>query len=216
MDTARGVSIGQAAALFGLAPSTLRWWEAQGVLPEPPRINGRRVYAESELRRIGLAHLCCITGAMPLEQAAMVTSASAERHWQGEVHRHVHVLDDKIRQLQAARDYLLHLSQCPDDDIVNNCPYLDHELVKHTPRRHSAAVGLVAAAQALTGASPRQHVRDEIMSVGDEIAADLARCAVCDEPVPRTARGRPRKYCSRACRQRRYRQAASTRSATAS
>ncbi|MGU3502452.1 helix-turn-helix domain-containing protein [Mycobacterium sp. C31M] len=199
-----GVSTGQAAALFGLAPSTLRWWEAQGVLPEPPRVNGRRVYAETDLRRIGLAYLCCVTGAMPLEKAAMVTSGTGERDWQDVVQRHVTALETRIGQLQAAHDYLLHLVQCPDADIVTNCPYLDNELSTHTPRRSSAPGALVAAAHSL---SPGRHRRrDENTSYGDEITVAGPCCVVCASPVPRTDRGRPRTYCSRACQQRQYRQ----------
>lgn len=206
MGDPSSVSIGQAAALFGLAPSTLRWWETQGVIPEPRRVNGRRAYTEIDLRRIGLAHLCCITGAMPLEQAAKVTSGSEERHWQAEVDRHIRVLEDKIRQLQAAHDYLRHLVQCPDVDIVNNCPYLDEELVNHTPRRLSSAGGLVSAAQNVAAGVPSRGHRDEILPVGDERPPAVARCKVCSMPLPGTGRGRPRMYCSRACRQRHYRE----------
>ncbi|AQW56127.1 TetR/AcrR family transcriptional regulator [Streptomyces violaceusniger] len=42
----------------------------------------------------------------------------------------------------------------------------------------------------------------------DETSEDLAStrsCAVCGRPVPQTVTGRPRQYCSRACRQRAYR-----------
>jgi MerR family copper efflux transcriptional regulator len=149
MSDLLGVSIGQAAALYGLAPSALRWWESQGALPDPPRVNGRRVYTETELRRIGLAYLCCVVGAMPLEQASVVTSGSRNRHWQSTVKRHTELIEEKIRQLQSAHAYLLHLLQCPDDDIVRECPDLDDELMRHTPRRRIATQGLVAAAQSV-------------------------------------------------------------------
>jgi DNA-binding transcriptional MerR regulator len=210
MDDPRGVSIGQAAALYGLAPSTLRWWESQGVLPEPPRVNGRRVYTETELRRIGLAYLCCVTGAMPLEQASVVTSGSRNRVWQSTVRRHAGVIEERIRQLQGAREYLLHLLHCPDDDIVGQCPDLDDELMNHTPRGLVPAPGLVVAAQSVP---PLR--RDETGPTRDETVASSSRCAVCAEPFTQPARGRRRTYCSRACRQRRYRQNASRRSAGA-
>jgi MerR HTH family regulatory protein len=71
------VQIGQAAALFGLAPSTVRWWEKQGVLPPSHQAAGKRRYDRTDLRRIGLAYLCSVTGMMPLEQTAIVTSGSS-------------------------------------------------------------------------------------------------------------------------------------------
>lgn len=206
MSDVTGVSIGRAAALFGLAPSTLRWWESQGVLPEPPRVNGRRVYGETELRRIGLAYLCCVTGAMPLDQATVVTSGSRDRDWHGTVRRHAGEIEERIRRLRSAHTYLLHLLQCPDDDMVAQCTELDGELIRHTPRGHAPPTDLVAAAQ-----SPRAHTtalreRDETSRARDEKPNAGGRCAVCAAPFPRSPRGRRRTYCSRACQQRHYRQ----------
>ncbi|GAA1079482.1 MerR family DNA-binding transcriptional regulator [Nocardiopsis composta] len=151
-----GVTIGRAAALYGLAPSTLRWWESQQVLPEPPRANGRRVYTEAELRRIGLAYLCCVVGAMPLEQASAVTSGRGNRDWRRAVERHVGLIEEEVRRLRGAHGYLLHLLHCPDDDIVEQCPDLDGELMSRTPRGLAAGQSLVAAAQS---APPRAHHR---------------------------------------------------------
>ncbi|WP_131724837.1 MerR family transcriptional regulator, partial [Mycobacteroides abscessus] len=34
------VNIGEAAALYDVAPSTLRWWEKQGVLSSPAQHSG--------------------------------------------------------------------------------------------------------------------------------------------------------------------------------
>ncbi|MCM2388213.1 MerR family transcriptional regulator [Streptomyces albipurpureus] len=205
MDDPLGVSIGQAAALYGLAPSTLRWWESQRGLPEPPRVNGRRVYTETELRRIGLAYLCCVVAAMPLEQSSVVTSGSRNRRWQSTVRHHAELIEEKIKQLQSAHAYLLHLLQCPDDDIVSQCPDLDDELMSHTPRRRIATQGLVAAARSISHSEPAQRQRDENGSARDENAAPSGRCAICAGPLNQPARGRRRTYCSRACQQRQYR-----------
>lgn len=200
-----GVSIGQAAALYGLAPSTVRWWESQGVLPEPPRVNGRRVYTETELRRIGLAYLCCVTGAMPLDQASVVTSGTGNRDWQRSVRRQAEAIEEKIQRLVSARQYLLHLWQCPDDDIVGNCPHLDDELINHTPRGRIATPSLLAAARSIPAGRPTDLKRDEMSQVRDETIALQGRCGVCEGPLPNSRRGRRRKYCSRACQQRQYR-----------
>ncbi|MER5770834.1 MerR family DNA-binding transcriptional regulator [Streptomyces sp. NPDC001985] len=205
MNTPLGVSIGQAAALFGLAPSTLRWWESQRVLPEPPRVNGQRIYTETGLRRVGLAYLCCVVGAMPLEQAAVVTAGGREQHWQSTVRDQARLIEEKIGQLRSAHAYLLHLVECPDDDIVGLCPDLDLELVDHTPRGRVATHGLVAAARSIPRRAAGRRQRDETPPQREEIPVPPPRCAVCAGPVARAARGRRRTYCSRACQQRRYR-----------
>ncbi|MFF2085964.1 MerR family DNA-binding transcriptional regulator [Nocardia sp. NPDC058176] len=203
MNEPDGVLIGQAAALFGLAPSTLRWWESQRVLPEPPRVNGRRVYTEPELRRIGLAYLCCVTGAMPLDQASVVTAGtSRNQHWRATVQDHAELIEKRIAELRSAQAYLRHLLLCPDDDIVNECPDLDDELRNHTPLGPAATESLVAAAQR----TPTRGRRDETITPRDENAAPQPRCAVCASPFTRSPRGRRRTYCSRACQQRHYRQ----------
>ncbi|MFI1825476.1 MerR family transcriptional regulator [Streptomyces sp. NPDC020412] len=205
MSDLRGVSIGQAAALYGLAPSALRWWESQRVLPAPPRVRGRRVYTETELRRIGLAYLCCVTGAMPLDEASVVTSGSRNGDWRRTVRQHARVVEEKIEQLQSARAYLLHLLQCPDDDIVDECPELDAELMNHTPRGLVPTEGLVTAARSLPGRTPPSRQRDEKKPLHEEKPPSEGRCAVCSAPFPREPRGRRRTYCSRACQQRQYR-----------
>ncbi|MGW4201658.1 MerR family transcriptional regulator [Streptomyces sp. NPDC004726] len=208
MSDPLGVSIGKAAALYDMAPSTLRWWESQRVLPQPPRINGRRLYTETELRRVGLAYLCCVTGVMPLEQAAVVTSGSRNDRWRSIVKRHVGLIEEKIDELKSAHEYLMHLLECPDDDIVEECPWLDGELMSHTPRGRVTTRGLVAAAQSIPRRTATPRDRDETAAPRDETDAAPSRCIVCADPLSQPTTGRRRRYCSRACQQRHYRQKA--------
>ncbi len=192
------VNIGEAAALYGLAPSTLRWWEKQGVLNSPIQHSGRRTYTERDLRRIGIAYLCCITGMMPLRQAAVVTSHSAQPDtWRSAVTEQVADISTRIEELNRAREYLNHLLSCQNEDIVD-CPYLDGELRIRTPRGRAAGTNLVSAARGACYESP---------PVRDEIAAELrGRCGFCDSELTNHGKGRPQRYCSPACKQRAYRQ----------
>jgi DNA-binding transcriptional MerR regulator len=51
------VKIGELAALAGVRASAIRWYERQGLLEEPPRESGRRVYgrrAIQQLQRIAM------------------------------------------------------------------------------------------------------------------------------------------------------------------
>ena len=142
------VQIGHAAALFKLAPSTVRWWEKQGVLPPSRQAAGKRRFDRADLRRIGLAYLCTVTGMMPLEQAAVVTSGDADNAaWQAAVRAQIARLDDQRARLLGARDYLEHLLTCTSDDPTVDCPHLDDELIRHTPRGRLADMELVEAAR---------------------------------------------------------------------
>ncbi|MBB4917738.1 helix-turn-helix domain-containing protein [Streptosporangium saharense] len=213
MSDPASVSIGKAAALYDLAPSTLRWWESQRVLPRATRVNGRRVYSETDLRRIGLAYLCSVTGVMSLDQVSEVTIGRRNDLWHRTVKGQVRLLEQKIEELRNAHTYLMHLLECPDDDIVDECPWLDGELMSHTPRGRVAAESFVAAAQSTPRRTNASADRDETVEVCDETGVPLSRCAVCAGTFAQAPTGRRRRYCSRACQQRHYRETARERSA---
>ncbi|MFE0177546.1 MerR family transcriptional regulator [Streptomyces sp. NPDC059002] len=210
MTRQSAVSIGEAAALYGLAPSTVRWWERQGVLDPPAREGGKRRYDDTDLRRIGLAYLCCVVGRMPLDQAAVVTSGKVTRDaWQDAIDTQLAEVERQMAQLEAARRYLRHALRCTDDDIAGDCPVLDAELSAHTPRGRIPGADLVTAARTARDGGARREEdgppRDENAAARPPCDEKPVLCPGCREPVTRSSRGRPRTYCSRACRQRAYR-----------
>ncbi len=157
------VHIGEAAALYGLAPSTVRWWEQQGVLNPPARDGNRRLYDDADLRRLGLAYLCCVVGRMPLDQAAVVTSGKAARDdWQEAIDAQLVRLERTIAELEAARGYLRHALNCTSDDIAGSCTIMDAELTARTPRGRFPDSDLVTAARTARGhAEGGEPPRDE-------------------------------------------------------
>jgi MerR family copper efflux transcriptional regulator len=205
----RALSIGEVSALYDLPPSTLRWWEKLGVLAEPVRTGGRRVYDEQALRRVGLAYLCCVVGRMPLPAAAMITSGGTENHeWRQAVDEQIDRLDEQIAQLGRAKAYLERLRRCTDDDPVTHCPYLADEILDHTPRgRTIRQPGTAEAADVIVTEG----------TVDDELPTGrVVSCRHCRGPVEQRRRGRRREYCSQRCRQRAYRQRPVSEPATAS
>jgi DNA-binding transcriptional MerR regulator len=206
-----GVRIGEAAALYGLNPSTLRWWERRGVLPSPPLHGRQRLYREDDLRRLGLAFLCCVVGGMSLDKAATVTSVGTVRQkWRRAVEDQVTEFDQRIERLTATRDYLNDLLRCRHDD-PSQCPDLDGELIHRSPRGSIDEPDLIRAARQL-GRMPASGARRDT-EVGDEGVAPSRRrdetqpthCAACGRAFLRPRSGRPRLYCSQACRQTAYR-----------
>jgi MerR family transcriptional regulator, redox-sensitive transcriptional activator SoxR len=53
MDDAT-LTIGQVAGRAGRSVSAIRYYEAEGLLPEAPRVGGRRRYSEDVLPRLGV------------------------------------------------------------------------------------------------------------------------------------------------------------------
>ncbi|MFE0426457.1 MerR family DNA-binding transcriptional regulator [Streptomyces sp. NPDC058953] len=215
MDEHR-VDIGEAAALFGLSPATLRWWERTGVLPAPPRAGGRRRYGERELRQVGLAYLCCVLGRMPLGSAVAVVSGEfGPDTWRKAVTEQISRLDQELAELHTARTYMTHLLRCEHDDMTA-CPYLEWEVRANTPRGRLPHDDVVAAARAAgtgvppeprgTGRATRSRPRDETPSAASDRDATPPVCRACGWALPTGTRsGRPRVYCSAACRQRAFR-----------
>ncbi|MGY0500351.1 helix-turn-helix domain-containing protein [Nocardia sp. FBN12] len=206
------VGIGGAAALFGLNPSTLRWWERQGVLPTPDRSGGRRVYGRDDLRRIGLAYLCCVIGRMPLDRAGVVTSGSTGLdEWQNVIRENIVRLDREVERLDSARSYLKHLLRCEADDIVADCRMLEIELVRRTPRGGSPDPDLISAARTMGDLHvprPTREPGDETSrnnDACDENDGQRAVCPTCADPLVQPTHGRHRRYCSHRCRQQAYR-----------
>ncbi|MET8683158.1 MerR family transcriptional regulator [Streptomyces sp. NPDC004732] len=162
MTRRSAVLIGEAAALYGLAPSTVRWWEQQGVLNPPARHGGKRLYGDAELRRLGLAYLCCVVGRMPLDQAAVVTSGKAARDdWQEAIDAQLVRLERTIEELEAARGYLRHALNCTSDDIAGSCSIMDAELTARTPRGRFPDADIVTAARTARGSAGGEPPRDE-------------------------------------------------------
>lgn len=201
------VRIGEVAALYDLSPSTIRWWEREGVIEQPPRASGQRAYSELDLRRIGLAYLCCVVGKLPLKSAAVVVSDSTSFDERQEaIIEQIERFDAEIDAIREARDYLALLLRCSREDFVR-CPYLDHELIERTPRGRIPAEDLITAALEAFEAESERRDDSERLPGAEQAGSPpiVSRCVVCNEPLTDQTRGRRPIYCSRACQQRAYR-----------
>jgi MerR family redox-sensitive transcriptional activator SoxR len=59
---AGGLAIGEVARRADVAPTTLRYYEQVGLLPEPARLGGQRRYDDSVLARLEVIRLCKAAG----------------------------------------------------------------------------------------------------------------------------------------------------------
>ena len=131
------VPIGEVARRFGVAVSTLRYYDELGIL-EPAELRGSgRHYGRPELERLALIQMLQAGGLRLDEIADLIAGAASGRTWQQILDTRLGELDAQIARMTAARDALAHMLTCPDDDPVRECPYLAADL----DERVAAAMG---------------------------------------------------------------------------
>lgn len=72
------LGIGEAARLAGVAASTLRYWEAAGLLTAPRRVGGKRRYDPEVLRQIEMVALAKRAGFSLAEVRIILAGVSAK------------------------------------------------------------------------------------------------------------------------------------------
>lgn len=124
------MNIGEAAALSGVTPKTIRYYESIGLIAAAPRTNGGyRSYGDNDVAFLNFIHrarglgfsVADVNGLLELyhdkERASADVKALAARH--------VKSIDGKIAELEAIRSTLGHLiDKCHGDDRPD-CPILD-------------------------------------------------------------------------------------------
>ena len=71
------LTIGQLAKRFGLNTSAIRYYEANGVLPEPARVSGQRRYGPDAVRRLEVLDVAKRAGFSLDEARVLLRSADA-------------------------------------------------------------------------------------------------------------------------------------------
>jgi MerR family redox-sensitive transcriptional activator SoxR len=133
------LTIGEVSARSGVAPSALRFYEAEGLITAHRTSGNQRRYERATLRRIAFIQAGRAAG-VPLEQihAALATlpthKSPTSRDWQRLSRSWRRDLDDRIATLQALRERLttcigcgcLSLRTCgllnPDDEAAAKGP----------------------------------------------------------------------------------------------
>lgn len=124
------MNIGEAAALSGVTPKTIRYYESIGLIAAAPRTNnGYRSYGNNDVAFLNFIHrarglgfsVADVNGLLELyhdkERASADVKALATRHVQS--------IDAKIAELETIRSTLGHLiDKCHGDDRPD-CPILD-------------------------------------------------------------------------------------------
>lgn len=126
------LTIAKLATEGGVGVETVRYYQRRGLMPEPERpsgasANGRvRRYGTEDVRRLRFIRAAQSAG-FTLEEIGQLLSldATEDRARARELARaRVSALDEKIRELQIARDALSRLAQVCEQGSTRLCPIL--------------------------------------------------------------------------------------------
>lgn len=126
----KGLTIGQVAKMGGVNIETIRYYERQGLLPPPPRLeSGYRQYPEATVNRVRFIKraqelgfsLKEVTELLSLRVGPDATCGDVKKMADGKIAE----IDGKIRTLEKMRDALTHLVEtCEESRQAEECPIL--------------------------------------------------------------------------------------------
>jgi MerR family copper efflux transcriptional regulator len=129
-NQASSLTIGAVAKRVGVAIDTIRYYEREGLLPEPERrASGYRSYGESAIAQLGFIRRAKELG-FTLEEIRELLDLSADRARgvkavKQRAQKRLATLDLKIAELQRIRDGLaLLVESCPGHGKPEDCPIL--------------------------------------------------------------------------------------------
>jgi MerR family redox-sensitive transcriptional activator SoxR len=107
------LTIGQVAARTGLRASAIRYYEELGLLPEPARRSGKRIYDGSIFTRLTIIDLAKTAGFELREIRALLGDTSRPpRSWREVSRRKRSAVDSEIARLEISKMVLSKLETC--------------------------------------------------------------------------------------------------------
>jgi MerR family transcriptional regulator, redox-sensitive transcriptional activator SoxR len=110
------MKIGELAALGGLKPSAIRFYEKAGLLPAPARKNGRRVYSSEAVHRLTLIGFAKDTGFSLPEIKLLLhgfpASTTAGARWRKLATAKITQLEHDIAKARAMESMLRSIMKC--------------------------------------------------------------------------------------------------------
>ncbi|MCC2520960.1 helix-turn-helix domain-containing protein [Vibrio coralliilyticus] len=116
----------------GLKPSTLRYYEKLGLIRSIGRNGLRRQYAPSVLNKLNIICLGRLAGLSLVEISAMFDDKDELAIDRALLTKKTNEIDAQIKRLQAVRDSLNHVANCPEPSHLD-CPSFQKMMksVKH-------------------------------------------------------------------------------------
>lgn len=124
------LKIGELSRRIGCQVETIRYYEQEGLLPEPARSPGNyRLYGDAHVERLQFIRHCRSLGMMLDEVRTLLRFRDAPNQSCGEVNvmldRHIEQVGQRIAELQALQKQLTTLrGQCETGHAVKDCGIL--------------------------------------------------------------------------------------------
>ena len=134
------VEIGEIASRAGLRPSTIRYYERLGLLPEPERVNGRRRYDVAVLDLLAAIEVSKHAGFSLAEIATLFSfgaSVSPSERWQRLAQNKLEEIDALISRAETMREVLTRGLACGCVSLQDCALFNDPSL--RTRREHRGA-----------------------------------------------------------------------------
>lgn len=124
------LTIGQVAAAAGVNVSAIRYYERNGLVPEPERVSGQRRYTDETVRRLGIIDTAKRAG-FSLDEVRLLLDSVDEG---APAHRQLHALAERklpevealVARAQAMRRWLLAATAC-GCDALDSCALFDEQ-----------------------------------------------------------------------------------------
>lgn len=108
--------IGALASRTGTPISTLRFYERNGLLGEPPRVSGQRRYPPEAAQRVAMIRMWRRANFSVTEIRTLLADRHRLDDWQDLVRTKINELGAHVEQIQASRAELQHALFCRADD----------------------------------------------------------------------------------------------------
>lgn len=121
MSVEATLTIGAVAASAGVRPSSIRYYESVGVLPEPERVSGQRRYGPETVRALGLIDVAQRAGFSLAEIRELMESSAgghAAEKLRALAERKIPEVEDLIERATTMKAWLQIASAC-------NCSVLE-------------------------------------------------------------------------------------------
>lgn len=110
------LAIGDVARLSGKAPSAIRYYESVGLLPEPPRVSGRRRYPAETVRSLAVIDTAQRAG-LALDEIRLLLQASpddthAVEQLREVAERRLPALREAVARAEVVREWLEQAADC--------------------------------------------------------------------------------------------------------
>lgn len=132
----RGLRVGEVARQAGLLPTTLRYYESIGLLPNPQRENGIRCYDTTVFQRLDMIRTAQQAGFTLAEirllfDEILWNDAPAAK-WNSLIQHKLHEMDQMLVNIQNMKLLLEDILLCSDDNLA--------ECIYRTGQRHREEV----------------------------------------------------------------------------